>query len=118
MVLQTLTMYSKYTFNNNSFTKDNVIKLIDYITTMPYSETDNDISYKYPFNASELLKCDNTTICEIIFKILSFPFNNVTPTNIIAISINNVTNLAETNLPASATLFLFLLSNTYFLFVT
>ncbi len=68
MVLPTLTMYSKYTFNNNSFTKDNVIKLIDYITTMPYSETDNDISYKYPFNASELLKCDNTTICEIIFE--------------------------------------------------
>lgn len=68
MVLQTHIMYSKYTFNNNSFTKDNVIKLIDYITTMPYSETDNDISYKYPFNACELLKCDNNTICEKIFE--------------------------------------------------
>ena len=38
-------------------------KLIDYATKMPESD-DQKVGHKYPFNAAELLSCDNSGIIE------------------------------------------------------
>ena len=45
------------------FSNENIRKLIDYATKMPQSNEKN-IGYKYPFNATELLCCDNIGIME------------------------------------------------------
>ena len=45
------------------FSSENVRKLIDYATKMPKSEEKN-VGYKYPFNATELLCCDNIGIMD------------------------------------------------------
>ena len=45
------------------FSNENIRKLIDYATKMPLSSEKN-IGYKYPFNATELLCCDNIGIME------------------------------------------------------
>ena len=42
-------------------------KLIDYSTKMPKSD-DKNIGYKYPFNATEILCCDNTAVMEKIMN--------------------------------------------------
>ena len=40
-------------------------KLIDYSTKMPKSD-DKNVGYKYPFNATEILCCDNNAVMERI----------------------------------------------------
>ena len=45
------------------FSNENIRKLIDYATKMPSSD-DKNIGFKYPFNATELLCCDNIGIME------------------------------------------------------
>ena len=42
---------------------ETIRKLIDYATKMPASD-DQKIGHKYPFNATELLCCDNNGIIE------------------------------------------------------
>ena len=45
------------------FSSENVRKLIDYATKMPKSD-EKSVGYKYPFNATELLCCDNIGIMD------------------------------------------------------
>ena len=45
------------------FSNENIRQLIDYATKLPLSSEKN-IGYKYPFNATELLCCDNIGIME------------------------------------------------------
>ena len=42
-------------------------KLIDYATKMPKSD-DKDVGYKFPFNATEILCCDNNAVMERIMN--------------------------------------------------
>ena len=42
-------------------------KLIDYATKMPKSD-DKNVGYKYPFNATEILCCDNNAVMERIMN--------------------------------------------------
>ena len=46
-------------------------KLIDYATKMPSSD-DQKIGHKYPFNAAELLSCDNNGIIERIMNEIKY----------------------------------------------
>ena len=46
---------------------ESIRKLIDYATKMPESD-DQKIGHKFPFNATELLCCDNNTIMERIMN--------------------------------------------------
>ena len=47
--------------------KESIRKLIDYATKMPTSD-DRKVGHKYPFNAAELLSCDNNVIMERIMN--------------------------------------------------
>ena len=51
----------------NMLSTDAIRKLIDYATKMPKSDEKN-IGYKYPFNATEILCCDNNAIMEKIMN--------------------------------------------------
>ena len=49
----------------NMLSTEAIRKLIDYSTKMPKSD-DKNIGYKYPFNATEILCCDNNAVMEKI----------------------------------------------------
>ena len=51
----------------NLLSNENIRKLIDYATKMPASD-DQKIGHKFPFNATELLCCDNTIIVDRIMN--------------------------------------------------
>ena len=51
----------------NMLSSEAIRKLIDYATKMPKSD-DRNIGHKYPFNATEILCCDNNTIMEKIMN--------------------------------------------------
>ena len=46
---------------------EHIRKLIDYATKMPKSN-DKNVGYKYPFNATEILCCDNNAVMEKIMN--------------------------------------------------
>ena len=46
---------------------EHIRKLIDYATKMPKSD-DRNVGYKYPFNATEILCCDNNAVMEKIMN--------------------------------------------------
>ena len=50
---------------------DTIKKLIDYATKMPASD-DKKVGHKFPFNATELLCCDNSIIIENLMKEVPF----------------------------------------------
>ena len=58
-VIQDIKVNSESKFIN-FFTKDKIQKLIDYSTKMP-SKDEHNIGYKFPFYATEILCCDNTS---------------------------------------------------------
>ena len=47
----------------NMISNEAIRKLIDYATKMPASD-EQKVGHKYPFNATELLCCDNSAIIE------------------------------------------------------
>ena len=49
----------------NILSTEAIRKLIDYSTKMPKSD-DKNVGYKYPFNATEILCCDNNAVMERI----------------------------------------------------
>ena len=51
----------------NMLSSEAIRKLIDYATKMPKSD-DKNIGHKYPFNATEILCCDNNAIMEKIMN--------------------------------------------------
>ena len=44
-------------------------KLIDYPTKMPKSD-DKNVEFKYPFNATEILYCDNNVVMEKMIQMI------------------------------------------------
>ena len=44
-------------------------KLIDYSTKMPKSD-DKNVGFKYPFNATEILCCDNNVVMEKMIQMI------------------------------------------------
>ena len=50
------------------FTSNNIIKLIDFSTHMPYMTDDDVITHQFPFNACELLKSDTDYIYNKFFQ--------------------------------------------------
>ena len=44
-------------------------KLIDYSTKIPKSDDKNE-GFKYPFNATEILYCDNNTVIEKMIQMI------------------------------------------------
>ena len=51
----------------NMLSNEAIRKLIDYATKMPKSDERN-VGYKYPFNATEILCCDNNAVMEKIMN--------------------------------------------------
>ena len=51
----------------NMLSNEAIRKLIDYATKMPKSDEKN-VGYKYPFNATEILCCDNNAVMEKIMN--------------------------------------------------
>ena len=50
------------------FTSNNIIKLIDFSTHMPYINDDEILTHKFPFNSCELLKSDTEYIYNKFFE--------------------------------------------------
>ena len=59
------------------FTSNNIIKLIDFSTHMPYIDDDEILTHKFPFNSCELLKSDVEYIYNKFFEDNLENFDNI-----------------------------------------
>ncbi len=59
------------------FTSNNIIKLIDFSTHMPYIDDDEILTHKFPFNSCELLKSDAEYIYNKFFEDNLDNFDNI-----------------------------------------
>ena len=50
---------------------ETIRKLIDYATKMPASD-DQKVGHKYPFNAAEILSCDNTSVMDRLMNEIKY----------------------------------------------
>ena len=53
----------------NMLSTEAIRKLIDYSTKIPKSDDKNE-GFKYPFNATEILYCDNNTVIEKMIQMI------------------------------------------------
>ena len=53
----------------NMLSTEDIRKLIDFSTKIPKSDDKNE-GFKYPFNATEILYCDNNTVIEKMIQMI------------------------------------------------